>query len=84
MGAAKLRIVFHIVNTEDGLTATFDSPDQGAKGMPVSAVTRNGASLKMEMKSLAATFEGKIADNLKTIAGTFTQNGSPVPLTLSR
>ncbi len=28
-GAGKLRVVFHIVNTEDGLTATMDSPDQG-------------------------------------------------------
>jgi hypothetical protein len=84
MGGAKLRIVFHIVNTEDGLTATADSPDQGAKGLPVNTVTRNGSSLKLEMKSLAALFEGKIADNLTTITGTFTQNGSSVPLALSR
>ena len=35
MGTVKLRVVFHIVNTEDGLTATMDSPDQGAKGLPL-------------------------------------------------
>jgi hypothetical protein len=84
IGDAKLRIVFHIVNTEDGLTATADSPDQGAKGLLVNTVARNGSSLKLEMKSLAAMFEGKIADNLATITGTFTQNGSSVPLALSR
>ena len=52
-GAAKLHLVFHIVNTEDGLTATMDSLDQGAKGIPVTAVTRNGTVLQLEMKQLA-------------------------------
>src|ERR1700735_1971859 len=33
-GTSKLRIVFHITNTADGLAATIDSPDQGAKGLP--------------------------------------------------
>ncbi|MCP5062335.1 MAG: alpha/beta hydrolase, partial [Ignavibacteriae bacterium] len=32
----KLRIVFHIVENDGSLTATMDSPDQGAKGIPVS------------------------------------------------
>jgi hypothetical protein len=36
------------------------------------------------MKTLGAAFEGKISADLKTIAGTFTQNGSSFPLTLSR
>jgi hypothetical protein len=81
-GAAKLHIVFHIVNTEDGLTATADSPDQGAKGMPVT-VTREGASLKLEMKGAAAVFDGKIASDLKSITGTFVQGPNNVPLVLS-
>ncbi len=84
VGAAKLRLIFHIVNTEDGLSATVDSPDQGTKGIPVTAVTRDGSSLKLEMKTLGAAFDGKISADLKTIAGTFTQNGSSFPLTLSR
>jgi len=82
MGAAKLRIVFHFVNTESGLTATADSPDQGAKGMPVTSVTRDGSSLKLEMKQLGAGFEGKIAPDLKTIEGTFSQGGGTIPLVL--
>src|SRR5208283_765195 len=49
-GVMKLRIVFHITNTEDGLTATMDSPAQNAKGLPVTSVTRDGALLKMELK----------------------------------
>jgi hypothetical protein len=84
MGTAKLRIVFHIVNTADGLTATADSPDQGAKGIPVTSVARNDSSLKLEMKGLGAVFDGKISPDLQTITGTFSQNGGNFPLVLSR
>jgi hypothetical protein len=83
LGGGKMRIVFHIVNTADGLTATADSPDQGAKGLPVSTVTRNGSSLKLEMKAVAASFEGKISSDLATITGTFMQNGSSVAVALA-
>ncbi len=84
MGGGSLRIVFHIVNTEDGLTATADSPDQGAAGMPVSAVTRDGASLKLDLKAVGATFAGTISPDLTTVAGAFTQVGNETPLTLKR
>ena len=46
-------------------------------------MTRTGSTLKIEMKALAAEFTGKISDDLKTISGTFTQNGSSIPLVLS-
>jgi pimeloyl-ACP methyl ester carboxylesterase len=83
-GTMKLRIVFHITNTEDGLTATMDSPDQGAKGLPVTSVTRDGASLRLEMKQIAGAFDGKISKDLTTIEGTWTQAGNSLPLVLKR
>lgn len=81
-GTIKLRIVLHIVNTEDGLTATLDSPDQGAKGLPVTSVKRDGAALKMEAKQLGGVFEGKIAADRSLIEGTWTQGGANLPLVL--
>lgn len=84
LGAAKLRLVFHIVNTEDGLTATLDSPDQSANGIPTTSVTRDGASLKIEAKNIGGVFEGKIAADLSSIDGTFTQMGASHPLLLKR
>ena len=83
-GAAKLRVVFHITNTEDGLTATMDSPDQGANGIPVTAVTRTGSSLKLELKQIGGAFEGKISSDLATIEGAWSQGGASLPLTLKR
>jgi len=84
LGAATLRVVFHIVNTEDGLIATMDSPDQGAKGLPTTSCTRDGTNLKIEAKNINGTFEGKIASDLQSIDGTFTQMGASHPLLLKR
>ena len=83
-GPMKLHVVFHITNTEDGLTATLDSPDQGAKGIPVTTVTRAGSSLKLEVKSIGGVFEGKIGGDLNAIEGTWTQMGNAMPLALKR
>ena len=80
----QLRVVFHLTNTEDGLTATMDSPDQGAKGIPVTAMTRDGSSLKIEMKQIGGAFDGKIAKDLTSIEGTWTQLGGNLPLVLKR
>jgi len=83
-GAMKLRVVFHLVNTEDGLIATMDSPDQGAKGIPASSVTRNGNSIKIEAKGINGSFEGTIANDLSLIDGKWTQMGGTMPLVLKR
>jgi hypothetical protein len=83
-GAQKLRVVFHIANTEDGLTATMDSPDQNVTGVAVTTVTRTGSSLKLELKRIGGVFEGKISSDLATIEGTWSQPGGTLPLTLKR
>ena len=83
-GGMKLRVVFHLTNTEDGLKATMDSPDQNMKGMPTTSVTRSGASLTIEAKNINGTYEGKISADLSSIEGTWSQNGSSLPLVLKR
>ena len=81
-GAVKLRVVFHIVNTADGLTATMDSPDQGMNALPTSSVSRDGATLKIEARKIGGTYEGKIAADRSSIDGTWSQGGGSLPLVL--
>jgi fermentation-respiration switch protein FrsA (DUF1100 family) len=81
-GMGRLRLVLHITNTEDGLTATMDSLDQGANGLPVNSITRTGAELKFEMKSIGGNYDGTIGTDLSTISGTWTQMGKTFPLVL--
>jgi hypothetical protein len=56
-GAFKLRTVFHITNSPEGLKATIDSPDQNAPGYPASSVQINGSSLRLESEKLHGVFE---------------------------
>jgi hypothetical protein len=83
-GVATLRLVVHIATFEDGMTAKMDSPDQNALGLPVTSITRDGPSLRFEMKQLAASFSGTLDTGLTTISGTWTQLGNGMPLALKR
>ena len=81
-GANKLRVVFHIVNTAEGLTATMDSLDQGMNAFAMTSVSRDGTTLKIDSKQLDGTFSGKIAADKSSIDGTWTQHGGVMPLVL--
>ncbi|MGA3020263.1 MAG: alpha/beta fold hydrolase, partial [Bryobacteraceae bacterium] len=83
-GAGTLRLVVHLSSTKDGLTATMDSPDQGASGLPVSLVKRDGSAFTLEMKALGVKFDGIISKYLSTIVGNYTHGGGSLPLVLTR
>jgi len=82
-GVAELRIVLHVEESGDGLTATMDSPDQGATGIPVSDVTVTGDSVALEVAQIGGTYEGVLASAADTMAGTWTQQGQSFPLTFT-
>ncbi len=84
VGAMKLRIVFKFVSTADGLTASLQSPDQSPAWIPATSVMRTGNVLTVTLTPLSAKFEGKIAADLSSIDGTFTQLGNPMPLVVKR
>jgi hypothetical protein len=83
-GGTTLRIVFTVVNTQDGLTAKMQSPDQSPIWVAATAVKRDGSSLTIELKGIGATFAGQITANRNSIDGTFTQMGHELPLVLER
>jgi hypothetical protein len=78
-----LRVVVIISNDAGTLKATLLSIDQGAQRIPVSAVSREGATVHLSITGIGATFEGKQSSDGTSITGTFTQ-GAPLPLTLTR
>ena len=79
----KLRVVFHIVNTESGLVTTMDSPDQGMNGLPTTKTTRDGTKLKIDVQKISGAFEGTIDLETNSIVGTWTQ-GAEMALVLHR
>lgn len=81
VGAAKLRLVLHINRATDGaLVARLDSPDQGATDLPIDSLSVAGNTLKFEMKTLAATYEGKLESDGNQITGEFKQGAQAFPL----
>jgi uncharacterized protein len=83
-GAVKLRVVFNIASGVDGkLTATTDSPDQGAKGIPVQDVQVKGDSLLLKIPAINGSYAGKIT-SAETIAGVLNQGGASTTLHLKK
>lgn len=83
-GAAKLDLVLHVIRKDGALSATVDSPDQGATGLVVDSITVTGKSLRFEMKSLSAEYEGTFSSDGSKIEGEFRQQGVKLPLTFKR
>ncbi|MEQ9397537.1 MAG: alpha/beta fold hydrolase [Longimicrobiales bacterium] len=79
-----LPLVFHVEASGDGYTATWDSPAQGAIGIPATAVRVDGATLLLEMGNVGAGYEGTLSADGTTLEGTFRQSGGALPLTLTR
>lgn len=78
----KLPLVFHIDKDGNELKSTFDSPTQGAKGIPIKNTLFENDELKFVAPDLGITFTGRF--NAEKIEGTFTQSGLNFPLILTR
>ena len=73
----RLALVFHL----DGDNPTMDSPDQGAKGIPIDVSRTATGSVTINIPSIGAIYEGQWL--IKQIVGTFSQMGTSFPLTLT-
>lgn len=84
VGGQSVPLVFHLQEGADGaLTATMDSPAQGARGIPVQSVTFEGARLVLELPPMAARYEGTL-EAPDRIAGQWSQGGASFPLELTK
>ena len=80
----QLRIIINISKTIDGFTSTVDSPDQGAKDIPVNSTTFENNTLKFAVTKLLLEYTGTLNADGKNITGTLTQGGGSLPLEFSR
>ena len=79
---ANLPIVFHISN-DSIWRVSLDSPQQGAFDIPCGTVAVEGDIILIDMPALRANFKGVMAQDDKSINGTFTQ-GMAIPIVLTR
>jgi pimeloyl-ACP methyl ester carboxylesterase len=79
----QLRIVFNINQTDEGYSATMDSPDQGAYGIQATSASYENLELVINITNLGVEYKGTLGMN-DSIIGTFTQAGYSFPLNLTR
>ena len=75
--STKISLVFHL----DEENPTMDSPDQGAKGIPIQVTRGEYGNITIKVPSIGATYEGQWM--IKQIVGTFKQWGASLPMTLN-
>ena len=81
----ELKVVVHLTKQSEGTyTATMDSPNQGAKDIPIDTVTVKDGSVDLDVKKIAGNFHGKQSDDGNTITGEWKQAAVNLPLTLKR
>jgi pimeloyl-ACP methyl ester carboxylesterase len=86
-GGAPLRLILHIGKGDGSawkatLASIDQSQDWGA-AMPVDAVTIKGTSVKFTVAAVRGTYDGTLAADGNSIAGTWSQ-GRPLPLRFAR
>lgn len=79
-----LTLVLHVQRGATGYTATLDSPDQGAMGMPIDRLSVTGDSLRFEMRALRAGYLARINAAGDSLEGLWSQGGMSLPLVLTR
>jgi pimeloyl-ACP methyl ester carboxylesterase len=85
VGPLELRLAFHVKKADDGkLSATMDSIDQGAKGIPCGEVAAAEKKLTIDVPKLKASFAGDLSADGQTAKGDWTQSGQSFPLELKR
>ncbi len=73
----RLTLVFHLYEENP----TMDSPDQGAKGIPIEVQRTAIGAIKIKVPAIGATYEGQWIG--KQVTGHFNQSGTSFPLTLT-
>ena len=82
--ARDLRFVLHVTPTDGGEpTATMDSIDQSALGIPVSSIAVTGTSVTFAVSAVRGTYRGTLSADRATIDGSWLQ-GVEMPLRLKR
>jgi pimeloyl-ACP methyl ester carboxylesterase len=84
-GEAQLHLILHLAKSANGsLSATLDSLDQAVYAIVASSISFSGATLKLEVASVGAHFEGKVSADHQTIEGEWVQGNASLPLVFHR
>jgi uncharacterized protein (TIGR03435 family) len=80
-----LRLIFKISRTDaEALKAVWYSIDQGGQPSPIATVNFQDGVLKFTVTVVPRSYEGKMSEDGKSIAGTWMEDKTPIALPLER
>jgi len=81
---APIRVALHVKHAGNLLTATADSPDQGALDIAVSEINADGDHLNFAIESIEGQYAGTWDPAKQRYVGTWTQGGRILALEFAR
>ena len=78
----EMPLIFNVADENGVLSATMDSPSQGATGIPMDETTYADNQLTIIFKKAGIKYVGKL--NGEAMEGTFFQGGMELPLRLEK
>jgi len=82
-GAGSQAVIFHVSENDDGFAGTFDIPEQGQFGLPLSDVMFDGESFSANLDECVASYSGVFYGDCPVIVGRITQYSYTVLLVLT-
>ena len=80
----QLRINLHIKSAGEGFTSTWDSPDQGAMGIPSTTTTFKFPDFSFTHAGAGFRYTGQINSSYTEISGNLEQGGQKIVINFSR
>jgi len=81
---SSLPLILHIIGRPGDWIATLDSPAQGATGLRITSVVQKATSYRFILEAPLAEFNATLSPDGRTLVGYWTQNGTTIPLTLTK
>jgi hypothetical protein len=82
-GPNTLRLILDLKTAGDGYAGTLTSVDQGGVVIPVTSVTVDGETLRLDVAAVMGKYEGKLDTGRTHVSGTWTQGGT-LPLEFAK
>lgn len=83
--AGQIPLVLHLrAEAKGALTATLDSPSQGANNLTCANIKLAGTTFSFEVPIVQGSYSGTLSTDGKAISGTWTQGGNASPLDFSQ
>jgi uncharacterized protein len=84
-GVRMLRLVVRFAEAPCGqVTAVMDSPDQGAKNLPMTSIAVGPDSLHLAMRYIGGRYDAAVSPDAKKLTGKWMQAGATMDLELAR